>query len=110
MLPGFKQIFKAFGPSAIGQAIAAVVIGALSGLFAAFEDFKSVGSPVLICTAGGALLGFVAALVLLVADYHRRRVRTGTSKPLSATAWVIGTFVAIAAIIAAMICIATVMH
>lgn len=91
---GYKQqIFESLGPSALGQASAAVVIGALSGLVAGIEHFTDNAIAVGICAAGGAGLGLVAALVLLVADYHRRRVAAGTSKPLSATFWVMATLV-----------------
>jgi hypothetical protein len=84
-----QRIFDAFGPTAIGQAAAAIVIGALVGFIAGRKSSPADSFVVGISTAGGAGLGLIGAILLLLVEARRKRVAAGTAKPRSAVFWIV---------------------
>jgi hypothetical protein len=85
----YQKLFNVFGPTAIGQIAAAVVIGALIG----FGGRHSFGAPKDISPfcfiGGGGAIGLVAGLSLILVDAGRKRVAAGTAKPRGTVFWVI---------------------
>ena len=83
-----QKLFDAFGPTAIGQIVAAVVIGALVG-FGASRKMGSTGQVKWWSILGGAGLGLVGAVILILVDARRKRVKAGVAKPHGALFWVL---------------------
>ncbi|HWE93805.1 MAG TPA: hypothetical protein VG269_07500 [Tepidisphaeraceae bacterium] len=89
-----QKLFDAFGPTAIGQVVAAVVIGALVG-FTASRKMGSTTQVMWWIVLGGAGLGLVGAVFLILVDARRKRVKAGLAKPRGALFWVIVTLVSV---------------
>ena len=85
----YQRLFDAFGPGALGQIAAAVVIGGLVGFVASRRMEATEGVERWWFAVGGAAAGLVAGVLLALWDRRRKRVAAGVAKPLSTVAIVV---------------------
>ena len=91
----YEKLFDAFGPTAIGQTIAAVVIGALVGFGASRKTEPTEGVQAWWFVVGGAGIGFVGAVCLILVEARRKRVKAGLAKPHGPLFWVVVTLIGV---------------
>jgi|SRR5215469_361427 len=91
----YEKLFDAFGPTALGQTVAATVIGALVGFGASRKMAPTDGIPSWSIALGGAVVGFVGAMCLILVEARRKRVKAGLAKPRSAAFWIVAGVVVV---------------
>ena len=82
-----ERLFEAFGSSRPGQVVAAVVVGGLVGLGAS-RKAAGVASPIA-WGLGGAGVGLLAGLLLVLMEARARRVAAGRAKRRGWLSWVL---------------------